>query len=647
MAQTFRPYQSQGIGLNQLNLPQGTEAQESSRTMQVLSQGLNRMSDFALKQANIQAQEEGAKWGVENAPTLASIKKTQKDGKDTNDLFEFGNTTFGRYARQSALKTLENEVLLTATNDINDLVFQAIQNNTAPSVLENQLNATIMGMTDAIAPSAPELASLLKARLGLQTAGEFDRYRTAHAKGSVGNVTAGQKQRANNFLNSLPNLLTSILKTKGELSGEELTNQIALLKADGLKEFVLAGFTKGSLQTKLNEMDEGVKDWFVTQFSTELFERDISTSSDFSAPTVLIQNLRNGDYQGDDPEAKRIMEVLKFAEKNPKKMKGIRLPTYADLEEAVAKDFDRRMTVERSTTNLAIKRKEQNREAIKTKWVNLLDTDDVFDEDKIKKANKLISDMDALGIYSEEVEAMREALAPLSAGEFSFPPQSDTETKFKIEQKIADFQVTYFDLVNARRALKYEDYRNFVTAVEANIDERVQSARDKIVERVGLDPDILKQGLALLTPDQQAQKRQFNIVYNELKEQWDTARIEGEAFYPKKAVLKIIADTLGPIKEIERKENVRVGIFTIDNIIKELKEKGVDTEALRGKTDEETLQIWITLFESWAEFDDFKKIPQDYYQNSLTFQDWWERDAWKSTINSKLLTFKKGLPDGQ
>ena len=206
MAQTFRPYQSQGVGLNQLNLPQGAKAQEASRTMQVMSQGLNRMSDFAFKQANIQAQEEGAKWGVENAPTLASIKKAQKDGKDTNDLFEFGNTTFGRYARQSALKTLENEVLLTATNDINDLVFQAIQNNTAPSVLENQLNASILGMTDAIAPSAPELASLLKAKLGIQTAGEFDRYRTAHAKGSVGVITTKGRQAVNNWINKIPGL---------------------------------------------------------------------------------------------------------------------------------------------------------------------------------------------------------------------------------------------------------------------------------------------------------------------------------------------------------------------------------------------------------------------------------------------------------
>ena len=82
MAQTFRPYQSIGVGLNQLNLPQGAEAQEASRTMQVLSQGLDRMSQWAFKQANIQAQEAGTKWGVENAPKLADIQRLKEINKE-------------------------------------------------------------------------------------------------------------------------------------------------------------------------------------------------------------------------------------------------------------------------------------------------------------------------------------------------------------------------------------------------------------------------------------------------------------------------------------------------------------------------------------------------------------------------------------
>ena len=49
MAPTFRPYQSVGQGLNQLNLPQGVEAQEAQRTMTVLSRSLDQMATFALR----------------------------------------------------------------------------------------------------------------------------------------------------------------------------------------------------------------------------------------------------------------------------------------------------------------------------------------------------------------------------------------------------------------------------------------------------------------------------------------------------------------------------------------------------------------------------------------------------------------------
>ena len=65
MAPTFRPYQSVGQGLNQLNLPQGVEAQEAQRTMTVLSRSLDQMATFALRQAESLAQEEGSRFGVE------------------------------------------------------------------------------------------------------------------------------------------------------------------------------------------------------------------------------------------------------------------------------------------------------------------------------------------------------------------------------------------------------------------------------------------------------------------------------------------------------------------------------------------------------------------------------------------------------
>ena len=183
MAQTFRPYQSQGVALNQLNLPQGAEAQEASRTMQVMSQGLNRMSEWAFKQANIQAQEAGEKWGVENAPTLKDIKQANKLGEDPFSMFD--NSVFGRTARASALKVLENEIIVSGTKTMNDLVYNAEKTFLHPNDLNDGLNAHIMGLVEPIAVNSPALASKLKAQFLLKGAEEFDRYRSAHAKATA------------------------------------------------------------------------------------------------------------------------------------------------------------------------------------------------------------------------------------------------------------------------------------------------------------------------------------------------------------------------------------------------------------------------------------------------------------------------------
>ena len=203
MAPTFRPYQSIGTGLNQLNLPQGIEAQEASRTMTVLSRSMDQMSTFFSKRADDQARIEGAKFGVENAPDVNTLKNAFKEGKDTSDLLEFGNTVFGRSARESALRVLQNEAMIEGTKTINDLVFTASSNNTPPPTLQRQINASILGLSDAIRASSPELGEIIKSKLLMQGIGEFDRYRTAFAKGSVGQAGAVGRANVNAYLDKL------------------------------------------------------------------------------------------------------------------------------------------------------------------------------------------------------------------------------------------------------------------------------------------------------------------------------------------------------------------------------------------------------------------------------------------------------------
>jgi len=286
MAPTFRPYQSVGQGLNQLNLPQGFEAQEASKTMTVLSRSLDNMAQFAFKRAEAEARVEGAKFGVENAPSVETLTKAFKEGKDTSDLLDFDNTVFGRSARESALRVLQNEAMIEGTKTINDLVFNASSNSTPPPTLQSQINASILGLSDAITASSPELGEIIKSKLLMQGIGEFDRYRTAFAKGSVGKAGATGRANVNSYLNSLPSILTAVLNEENstpELFRARLQNVIK----SGLIEFTTNGYSKTQLESKINEQDEIVKNWMLSQFTQEVFDRDIGTTNQAYTPMLL------------------------------------------------------------------------------------------------------------------------------------------------------------------------------------------------------------------------------------------------------------------------------------------------------------------------------------------------------------------------
>jgi hypothetical protein len=651
MAQTFRPYQSQGVALNQLNLPQGAESIEASKTMQVLSQGLDRMSQWAFKQANIQAQEAGAKWGVENAPKLADIKKAYKENKNTSDLFEFGNTTFGRYARQSALKTLENEVLLTATNDINDLVFKATQNNTAPSVLENQLNATILGITDPIKASAPELANLLKTKLSLQSAGEFDRYRTSHAKGSVGVITTKGRQAVNNWINTLPQLLYSVLKSGDSATPEGFAEAINTIKVESAKVVRDGGYTKGSAETKINEIDNVIKDWIATQFTDEVFERDLNNEFDIKTPFILIEAIRNNKYTGDDPEAKKIMALLNYInDPNIKAYKkGILVPTIAEIHSKVLANYNTNISNEVAEINLSKKRSEKIKIEKEGELLKIFDKTEPLTkgaDGDVNKAEKIIKAIRDAG-YPNLADQYSDQLASLKIDN-AHPPSSDQATKLHVKEMIKGKRGTYLKLNNFKKSLSEKDYDDFRDQLEASLDVRMDKAKDKIEVAIGFDFALEK--FSTLQGDDKANAREAKRVYQLLEDEWITARREGTDFFPLQRVEKLIEESSIKLGDEIRLKALTRSITKINNALQFFKEKAVRDDKefiddITGSNNEQTVQNWLNLIESWKGFTRVEDIPEKYRAGLVL--DWWNNRAntdWNTRIDQEISTLRKGLP---
>ena len=287
MAPTFRPYQSVGQGLNQLNLPQGAEAQEASRTMTVLSQSLDRMSNFFIKRAEEQAKIEGQRFGIENM-SLEKLRQANKENRDIFDIPAFGNTVFGNSARQSALTVLENETIVEATKTINDLVFQAETNFTNPTVLRNQIDASILGFVSALSPSAPVLAQKISAQLELSGARVFDQYRSAHAKSTASNVQAS----------SIVALLTQLDLEKGKIHGLVVNNSVNQFSVDAQREKWINKIsepTYGLKKDQRKKFETSFDEMLVSFITDKAFELVNNAGGNAYSEILKIQNATTSD----------------------------------------------------------------------------------------------------------------------------------------------------------------------------------------------------------------------------------------------------------------------------------------------------------------------------------------------------------------
>ena len=69
MARTRYPSLTSRLGLSSIQGPSGVGARMASRTTDILTSELNKMSNFFLKRAEAQAEIEGAEFGAKNAIT--------------------------------------------------------------------------------------------------------------------------------------------------------------------------------------------------------------------------------------------------------------------------------------------------------------------------------------------------------------------------------------------------------------------------------------------------------------------------------------------------------------------------------------------------------------------------------------------------
>ena len=500
MAPTFRPYQSVGQGLNRLNLPEGAEAREAQRTMTVLSQAMDRMSNFYFNKAEELAAIEGEKFGIENM-SLQKLKDANKRNEDIFDVPEFGNTVFGKAARASALTVLENEILLDYNSSISDLVFNANQSGTNPTVLRNQIDATIKGYVDALKPSVPVLAKKIEGKLTLQGANEFDNYRTAHAKGVAKNLTATNITALNLQINTLDGPLNKFYN-----DGTLTQKSFSTLRDDFAKLLDNPAAGLGLSDTEKKAYIKQIDDKFASFVQAKVF----AIAMDKTKPMAFLNSLLDPD----NPKTtgnETLDRLLKSPMFDLERKSGI----FTEIKKEI-RDLRTEENLEETRKEKELPTKINAVNAQFNKFLFGIGNNGLAD---VTNALKQIEEMNKFD--PSKVPAMQKKLADLKGG---LRARSDFNNPNVITfvEKLNAGQADYQDLANVADLLSQQDLENFDAQLDEITDEKFKNAQATLIGELGYSPEAKLAEQALEETETRAQA--YRLAYAELLEKASDAK---------------------------------------------------------------------------------------------------------------------------
>ena len=114
-------YQRQNIMLAETQPLQFTDIKESISASKSLQSSLDRISDFAFKQAVETAKEKGMQYAIDNPITIEQAMKAIDGGIDANTLPIQGSTVFDETARKIQAKLLRTDLSLEARGELSNI----------------------------------------------------------------------------------------------------------------------------------------------------------------------------------------------------------------------------------------------------------------------------------------------------------------------------------------------------------------------------------------------------------------------------------------------------------------------------------------------------------------------------------------------
>jgi hypothetical protein len=185
---------------------------ESISMTQGINASLDRLSNFAFKQAAEQAQREGMQYGAENMPSAEQVMKAMEEGKSPAELFAKPGTVFGDAARKVQAGQLRSELEVLGRQELAKLSATVETGTFDLKEVQTTIKSLTAGYARAI--SAVDAEEGLKFRSSMATAGNSVYVKATENFAKI--VAQGKIALADDALAATSTIIADTLKSEND-----------------------------------------------------------------------------------------------------------------------------------------------------------------------------------------------------------------------------------------------------------------------------------------------------------------------------------------------------------------------------------------------------------------------------------------------
>ena len=202
----------QPTGFLPLDVPRldRADVKETQAQLTTITSSLDRMSQFAFKKAEEQAEREGLQYGAENQPSAEQVMAAMEAGKSPQELFAEPGTTFGNAARKIQAGQLRSELEVKARSEFSRLSGMVDAGSFNLKDVQTQIKAITDGYGRAISSISPEEGLKFRASAGSAGAPVY-----AKASDRAYKIYAeGVKANADDLISQTPTIIADLMRVE-------------------------------------------------------------------------------------------------------------------------------------------------------------------------------------------------------------------------------------------------------------------------------------------------------------------------------------------------------------------------------------------------------------------------------------------------